>query len=265
MLFNILKRDFKSTSRLILVLIIASVILLPIMLLANYLKFDTFFGTMFVVNMLICIASVVVTIVVIMTNYYKTMHGTQGYLTHTLPVKSGTLFLSKYIVAIVWLVITSIISTGSIMASMFMIMEPSEWSEFIEMLTSGLELKGMIIYFVAIMAVSTIYSLTILFFSISFGSMPIFQKLGIAAPILVYFVLTTIVSIVEVVLMLVIPTTLTYDFITGDFALVTQKIAETSVSTGAALPIASVVLELVLTIAAVFATSYILKKKTSLK
>lgn len=48
----------------------------------------------------------IITIMVLCSQFEKTMYGDRGYLTHTLPVKKGELLASKYIVSVVWCIVS---------------------------------------------------------------------------------------------------------------------------------------------------------------
>ena len=50
------------------------------------------------------IATIIITVVSIIKNFYDTMFTRLGYLTMTLPVKGSQLLLSKIIVAVIWVV-----------------------------------------------------------------------------------------------------------------------------------------------------------------
>ncbi len=54
-------------------------------------------------------ASVVVTLVSVIKNFYDTLYSRQGYLTLTLPVKGSSLLLSKIIVSFIWIVASMVV------------------------------------------------------------------------------------------------------------------------------------------------------------
>ncbi len=56
----------------------------------------------YIVLCLIAFVNFILTAVVVMSNFQKTLYGEQGYLTFTLPVKSSSVLLSKTIVSIFW-------------------------------------------------------------------------------------------------------------------------------------------------------------------
>lgn len=51
------------------------------------------------------VASVIVTLVSVIKNFYDTLYARQGYLTFTLPVKGSTILLSKIIASVLWIVV----------------------------------------------------------------------------------------------------------------------------------------------------------------
>lgn len=59
-------------------------------------------GIFFALYTIYIVVLVVMTFVLIVTRFYKTMAGEQGYLTNTLPVKSSSLILAKLFSAVIW-------------------------------------------------------------------------------------------------------------------------------------------------------------------
>ncbi len=51
------------------------------------------------------IATVIVTLVSVIKNFYDTIYGRQGYLTLTLPVKGSTVLVSKVLVSFLWIIV----------------------------------------------------------------------------------------------------------------------------------------------------------------
>lgn len=59
-------------------------------------------------------ASVIVTLVSVIKNFYDTLYGRQGYLTFTLPVKCSTVLLSKFIVSVLWIIVGFIVMASTL-------------------------------------------------------------------------------------------------------------------------------------------------------
>jgi len=58
-----------------------------------------------------------VTVFSILTNFNKTLYGNQGYLSFSLPVRSGSLLASKAIVAMLWLALSFVMFMGLMMGT----------------------------------------------------------------------------------------------------------------------------------------------------
>ena len=130
MLGKLIKYEFKSTSRLMWYLYGALIIiggLMGIMFRTNEsgessaMGYISMFGitgnndtltTIFViltgVYALLVQAIFIMTVIMIVSRFYKNLLGGEGYLMHTLPVKTHNLIISKGIVAIIWGVIAVI-------------------------------------------------------------------------------------------------------------------------------------------------------------
>lgn len=116
MLGKLLKHEFKATSRSIVLILAVLAIITP--LTALYLRITTdslvienitilqlFAGICIVLYICAMVAVAVVTSIMLLYQFYKSMVGSQGYLTHTLPVKTSVLVFSKLIVAFIWQVL----------------------------------------------------------------------------------------------------------------------------------------------------------------
>lgn len=112
MLGKLIKHEFKDTAKLMLLLYaLFTVITLigTIVLSANTraAQVSDFSKILLIVLMIFYMLSIfalfIVTYVYIAIHFYKTMFSSQGYLTHTLPVKTSTVFHIKLGVSLVWL------------------------------------------------------------------------------------------------------------------------------------------------------------------
>ena len=76
----------------------------------------------------IIIGTVLLTLFVVVQRYYKNILGTEGYLMHTLPVKSWELILSKGVMSAIWTVCSGFVAFLSIIIMIF-ILEPEDMVE----------------------------------------------------------------------------------------------------------------------------------------
>ena len=75
----------------------------------------------------VCFAMVIVSVVFVLTRFYKGLLGDEGYLMHTLPVNTWQLVLSKLICALAVTVVNGIVG----ILAMFLMM-PLKWSEIFD-------------------------------------------------------------------------------------------------------------------------------------
>lgn len=120
MLGRLLKHEFKQSSRTILMILAILVIITPVTALYTRFNmnrvpntdmpfFDIFEAFQVVATILyVCamIGAAAATIILLMYRFYKSMVTSEGYLTHTLPVKTSYIVVSKLIVNIVWQLIS---------------------------------------------------------------------------------------------------------------------------------------------------------------
>lgn len=120
MLGKLLKYEWKSTGR-ILPLIYLAVLVLSVFVgisFRNNMVWDRIpWGNLifFSIYMILIVAMAVVTIVVIIERFYKSMISQEGYLMHTLPVKPWQHIISKLCMAIIWVAIAIVVVVLSIL------------------------------------------------------------------------------------------------------------------------------------------------------
>ncbi len=76
----------------------------------------------------VCFAMVVVSVMFVLTRFYRGLLGDEGYLMHTLPVRSWQLVLSKLICALVTTVVNGVVG----IAALFL-MVPLEWNDVFDL------------------------------------------------------------------------------------------------------------------------------------
>lgn len=126
MLGKLIKHEFKTTSRYILLIMAVLVIVTPIS--ALYLRYSgrfiedlnfssdmidtlqTFFsGVCIFIYVIAVIGVAFTTFISLMYRFYKSMIDSEGYLTHTLPVKISSILFSKGLVAFVWTIASTVL------------------------------------------------------------------------------------------------------------------------------------------------------------
>ena len=105
MLGKLLKYEIKHSARYTAAIYLATLSFAAISVIALLLN-STWLGVMSCFMLYIAgFASVIVTLVSVIKNFYDTLYGKQGYLTFTLPVKCSTILLSKLIVSVLWIIV----------------------------------------------------------------------------------------------------------------------------------------------------------------
>ena len=134
MLKKLLKYEFKATARtyggMYLALLAASVLFGGSVWRWNSTNSDAYsalVGLMSLVYTAVIIGTVVVTIMTIVQRFYRNLLGREGYLMHTLPVRSWQLVLSKLICALATTVVNGIVG----ILAMFLMM-PLNWDEIFD-------------------------------------------------------------------------------------------------------------------------------------
>lgn len=125
MLGKLFKYEFKSTAKIMLTLyaVLAAVTALG----SIFLSMDSIqerkndaanlvVGSLILLYVLTVLALFIVTYVYLCVHFFKTMYSNQGYLTHTLPVGSLSIFNVKLITSLVWMLCSILLLLGSIVA-----------------------------------------------------------------------------------------------------------------------------------------------------
>ena len=105
MLGKLLKYEIKHSARYTATIYLATIAVAAVSVIALLFN-STWLGVMSCFMLYVAgIASVIVTLVSVIKNFYDTLYGRQGYLTFTLPVKCSTVLLSKLITSVLWIVV----------------------------------------------------------------------------------------------------------------------------------------------------------------
>ncbi|MBQ8575461.1 MAG: hypothetical protein IJ447_05370 [Clostridia bacterium] len=144
MLAKLLKHEFIATGRIMGVLYSVVLIIMGYILGSYYIGRDTseaattaqVLGMM--VLMIISACNFILTTVVMVTNFQKSLYGDQGYLSFTLPVKSVSLLASKVIVSTVWFIAAFACLMGTMAIMYYVIREDYIGQESYAMIESML-------------------------------------------------------------------------------------------------------------------------------
>ncbi|MEF9953216.1 MAG: ABC transporter permease [Clostridium sp.] len=219
MLGKLLKYEFKATGRIFLPMYL--VILVVAIINGFMLDINTDVlgsGNMqmigFLVLFALVIALAVITIVVTIQRFYKSLLGDEGYLMFTLPVSVKSLVLSKGIVATIWSILSGIVSVAAFGIIVFMqvikamivdseireIMNMISFSDLFNSVKSVVPVEvysgiGTVIWIVVVITIvsylSTVFGI---YLSMAIGQMPKFTGYKVAASIIAFFVISFVTS-----------------------------------------------------------------------
>ena len=150
MLSKLLKHEFRATGRVMLPIYAA---VLALAVLANLsIRFiqntgSTFlrilFGLLIAAFVVSVIAAVIMTLVMMITRFYRNLLKDEGYLMHTLPVSVHGLVWSKLIVSFVWFMVTFLVVWLVILLT-GLIQTGTSLAQFIKGFPSWAEIRGML-------------------------------------------------------------------------------------------------------------------------
>lgn len=210
MLGKLMKHELKDTMRLFLPMFGFIAVLTPIFSFmmrigSNYndttensSALDIVFGSGIAGYLLLLFALMIVTQVLIVIRFYRTMASTEAYLTFTLPAKTGSILLSKWIVSMIWYVISFIIAAASIL-TVLLIATPltlGNISDAITFLTRYVDLNDFITMVLFVVMILCSISVTILRMYVSVMIGQLAKTHRIALSIGIYLALSQGLSVV---------------------------------------------------------------------
>lgn len=149
---------------------------------------------------------ILIPVVELTKNYWKTLYRDQGFFTHTLPISKGKIFTAH----VLWFCICSIIFTTlltlSIISLIFILKGSPSADDLAVIKTALLEYKGTIFFYLISSIIIFPCVICIYFASISVGMHSrLYAHLGIAAPILMVILCYTIQQVLLYLGFLFIP------------------------------------------------------------
>ncbi len=218
MLGKLLKHEIRHSARYTMVIYIAIAAFTGVIGLAM-LSDTTWLGVMACFGLYVAgMASVVITLVSVIKNFYDTLYGRQGYLTFTLPVKCSTLLLSKLIVSFMWIIVSFAVmaltymviyfyakdKTDSFLSNFASIFAISGLSEY---LPSGAVIAQLVIVLVLLALLTILTYVGYVYFTVTVANTRHFQSHPKFFGGLVFFALFFTVNIISNKLTEVVPLT----------------------------------------------------------
>lgn len=220
MLGKLIKNDFKTSAHTMGMIYLSAAIAVAFMAFAYIFEVTWISGVATMALLAISVIAVVVTFVLIVADFQRTLFGNQGYLSHTLPVTSGQLVISKTIVSFAWMILSYAVGVAILIGvygyASAMIGDDVKvafqlLTIFFEGLPSGATVKivaalGLLVLFIRIVVL-----IAQLFFAITLSNTRVMAKFGTFAAIIIFFAVFLIMIIASTVLANYIPLSIVAD------------------------------------------------------
>jgi len=217
MLGKLIKNEFKSSAHSVANIYLAAGITIVIMLLSYVVKIKWISTLSTVALLLISVIAVIITLVAVITNFYKTLYGQQGYLSFTLPVKSSHLLTAKALVSFAWILISYIITiaiwvgvyvyAAAMVGKDTMTALKTMMQIFAGMPNASVIRQLLVIFCIMIFAQIAVFIAEI-YFALTLANTKTFQKIGMVSAIFIFFGVFIVMQILVFVLTNIVPISL---------------------------------------------------------
>lgn len=273
MLGKLIKHEFIQTSKSLIAVYSAAGITILFMLL-SYVTDITWIGaTGSTVLVFIGVAAIIMTLVMVVNNFARSLYGNQGYLSYTLPVKCSNLLFSKFIVSLAWIILGYIVLFATVVIVAWYIkarsngMLESIFDMVKEMeVIAGLPTMRSMIAYVGIMGIGSIITvismISFVFFAITVANTRIFQHKPTLFGMVFFFIAYFVNKIVS--------TGLTYSFPLSVVA-TSESVSIQMISMSDAQSVLFVqglggkIFTVIFAIALLFVTGWIMEKRVNVK
>ncbi|MCC8022941.1 MAG: hypothetical protein LIO46_04075, partial [Clostridiales bacterium] len=203
MLGKLMKYDFKATYRLFLVFYLGMLSFFVLGLIGRALDISQVRGTATVFLVLAGVGALFAALFYMITRYYRNVFGAEGYLTQTLPVRSGQILASKMLVTFVWLLVGAIGLILSVAGALVLYDLHGEVIEFLKALPRAY--VSLMVIFAAVIFCSLFALINEVFFAVTLAHTRPFLQNGILMAVVFYFALNMAVGLLEAAGLMIFP------------------------------------------------------------
>ncbi len=203
MLGKLLKYETKATARTFTPIYMALIIVSAINRIFRVNNIDIGFNlsTLIIVGLFISLG--VMTLIMVIQRFNKNLLSDEGYLMFTLPVKTRDLILSKVMISLLWVVVSSIIGVITVLillgeaaffAELGNALTIENWNLLLQGIRDGFGGNPILFLIESLIIVISMYFSTVLtvYLAISVGQLPIFNKHRVLFSFIAYFIFTTV-------------------------------------------------------------------------
>lgn len=274
MLGKLIKNDFKASAHSMLGIYLVA-ITLYIAAAISYSSDDSSARTVQnILTVLLVFASIAVIVIPVfqlLTYFNKSLYSNQGYLSYTLPVKSGSLLFSKAIVSFAWIVFAYALCIADyvlIFVNYASKIDPEvkQMIGQIYELINGPDVDVLIKVLIAILAVALfeiIFVISQIFFAITLSNVKPFNRFGALGGIVLFIVLFLVLNEINMTLMQDFPLSLR---IRGSgVSIVGLAMSKVKIPDSILIGIAGFIFQLISMIGMFIGTDFLMKRKVNIK
>ncbi len=268
---KLIKNELKSSAHSMSAVYFAAVITVAVMALSYVFDIKWISTLSTVVLLILSGAAILMTLVMVISNFYKSLYGNQGYLSFSLPVKSGALLASKALVSFFWILLSYLLAIVIWVGVYFYaaarigqdrITTIKALLQMFDSLPSDKAIKQMLAFMGVVIFAQIVVLIAQIYFAITLSNTKPFQDYGILSAIIAFFVVFALMQLLTGLLTTYVPITL---FIEGDKIAISFKESMVDSQNMMALGLTGFFFQ-VLASAALFAsTSYFMNKRVNVK
>ncbi|MDR1805829.1 MAG: hypothetical protein LBQ80_03545 [Clostridium sp.] len=278
---RLIKNEIKSTAHSMVGIYAATIVSLGLLVIAMLagIKWLQVFSAILI--LIVPFLLVFITVISVIRNYASSLFGREGYLSHALPVKGGTLLASKTLVSVVWMVSSYFVMLATFIGGFYYIAVKAESNDtlimikellatFIEAPTTGATIGA--VFFVALsFFLQELVFVADVYFSITLANTRPFQSHSVFWAIAFSFLFVVPTYILATYLTNVAP--LSFILIPDNSGFIPEamnipkELSNYAPTTGWSLRfgVAGMLFQLLSSAALLYFTAYMLNKKTNVK
>ncbi|MGN1117281.1 MAG: hypothetical protein ACI4RU_01585 [Acutalibacteraceae bacterium] len=274
MLGKLIKHEFIQTSKSLIAVYAAAGAAIAVLLVSYITKITLIGVTASFALVIIGFAAIIMTLVMVIKNFNDSLYGAQGYLTFTLPVKSGDILFSKFLVSFTWIVAGyAVMLLTWVIVFLFARAKSDGMLETITGMLQSFEAIGslpttkLVIEYAAIIlagyGVTVISYVSFVFFAVTAANTKRFQHKPLFYGIIFFFIIYIINKVASTVLSYKLPLSISVfaDKVSLTFSAMTEGVDGSLVTTG----IGGKIFTVLFAAALLFVTGRIMEKKVNVK
>ena len=211
---KLMKHELRATARIIPLCWAAAAVITGLYLLVQKLDIVWLKSASVVFVVIAVIAVSIVAVAVVAIRFSQTMFGSESYLSHSLPVPSGKLLLSKALVGVLWIFCSVLITLGGLLLILYPWYEAlHELQSIVDMVLAWVRQVGfvpVVLGCIGLGLLSSMESVAHIFTAITLGNLPGNQKHALAFSVVFYLLINQVLSTVYGVLILLLPPALRF-------------------------------------------------------